>query len=186
MEKMLLNRTTAAQAIRFFDICFKRGVVDACEFEENIGVKEFLERKSSDWTFGVVGRDDYDPEMFRATLYWWARKNGLKSLAEKYIFQMNTKSYNTSFLFYCMRFYLLGIKEWLQYPNPLGIQVFKNTPKVHWVAQDTLKSFCRGDYFSYMHEFSYEYRVADIENRFVSTTAMDSFCMALFDMTKTF
>ena len=181
----ILNRTTAPQTIRFFWTCFRQGVLDACEYGNDIEAKEFLEAHRQDWTFGVLSRpDNLDWQMFRQQLYWWARQAGQKSLAEGYFFRIRTKNYSWAVLHYCMRFYLMGIAEWLKYPNHGGIEVFKAKPMTHWAPSEPVAKVTRTDIISYLHEFEYEYYRSPEECREVSAAAMSSFISALFDLSR--
>ena len=185
MSLTILNRTSAPAILRFYDVCFKSGVIDAYEYGDDLAVKEFLDKKTEDWTFGTLGKyADMDWQAFRYTLYWWSRKKRMTSFAEKYIFKLTTKNYTWCFLVYCMRFYLLGIQEWLSYPSPVGLEIFKATPKIHWDKNSEIKKFTKGDYFSHMHDIAYDFSRIDEESRPISSNMMDGFCEALFDLTR--
>ena len=83
-----------------------------------------------------------------------------------------------------MRFYLLGIEEWLEYPNPTGIELFKKESKVHWKPVDQkLRKITKNDLISYMHEFCYEYRRVPEDKRKMSLTSFDGFSRAIHDLT---
>ena len=181
----LLNRTTAPQAVRFFWTCFRWGVMDACEYGNDLEVKEFYEGHRQDWTFGVLSNPaDFDWQMFRNQLYWWARQAGLKSLAEGYIFRIRTKNYIWALLPYCMRFYLMGVGEWLKYPNPGAIEVFKAKPMTHWDPSESLAKVTRMDIISLLHNFEFEYRQTPEEGREISDAAMSGFVSYLYDLTR--
>lgn len=183
--KDILNRTSAPQIIRLYDVCFKQGVIDACEFGDDLGAKEFLDQHKADWTFGILGRPEaFDWQMFRFTLYWWARKSRLTGFAENYIFKIKKPNYHWCLLPYCMRFYLMGIEEWLNYPVPSRLEIFKNTGRIHWHSIDAMKKFTNGDYITYMHDFAYAYRQQPEENMIASSVAMDNFCLAVYDLTR--
>lgn len=183
--RFTLNRNIAPHVLRFYDTCFKQGVIDACELGDDIEAKDFLKRRKEDWCFGVLGKSgEYDWEMFRFDLYWWARRARMKSLCENYIFKIRKKDAVWCLLPYCMRFYLLGIEEWLSYPNPIGLEVFKRNYRAHWHSDDGLLEFKKGDYISYMHEFAYQYRSLPEESRPISETSMDAFCQAIYSLTR--
>ena len=60
-----LNRTNASMLARFFDTCFRHGVMDSCALEDNYTVRSFAERHDGHCSFGVVGDDlNYDWKMF--------------------------------------------------------------------------------------------------------------------------
>ena len=183
----ILNRTSAPQILRFFDICFKEGVIDAYEFGDDFGAKEFYNRKMSDWTFGFLGKEeDLDWKVFRNGLYWFARMRKMSTFADSYIFRLRQVRSEWCLLPYCMRFYLMGVKEWVEYPNPVNIEIFKGQPKRHWNPNVGMKVFMRGDYFSYMHEFAHEYRQIPLENKPVSDAMMDGFCQCVFDLSSNY
>lgn len=182
---LLLNRTTAPHVLRFFDLCFKQGVIDACAYGNDLDTKEFLEAKEADWSFGTLEQpDDYDWQAFRYWAYWLARRNGMKTLAENYFFRIRSHNYVWCVLPYAMRFYLMGIREWLRYPNPVGIEMFKSQNRIHWDPNEKTKAITKPDIISYLHEFEFQYRRLDIELQPVSETAMSSFIQALFDLSR--
>ena len=185
MSSTLLTRTTAPQVILFFDDCFKQGVVDACEFGNDIEVKEFLTQRKEDWRLCPIGGEDtYDWHMYRYWLYWLARRHHHKSLAESYIFRIRGKNYLWALLPYCMRFYLMGIEEWLSYPNPGRIELFKSKPRFHWDPSCPNKGITRMDFISYLHNFEFEYRKLPDDMKELNDITMGSFVQALYDLTR--
>lgn len=183
----ILNRDSAPRIVRFFDICFKQGVLDAYKYSDDIGAKEFLLNHKEKWDFGVLGEpDDFDWQMWRFTLYHWARQHRMKEFSDNYIFKIVRKNYLWYLLPFCMRFYLLGIEEWLEYPNPTPIQWFKLEPRTHWKPTDnaTLRKISTNDFISYLQQFTYEYRRCGIEPKTMSVATMDGYCTAIFDLTR--
>lgn len=181
-----LNSSTGPQVLRFFDVCFKRGVADAMTLGDDSAANEFVIERKEDWKFGVLGEpDDFDWKMFRFRLYQWARESHLSGLAENYLFNLRAINPYWVLLIYCMRFYLMGVSEWLEYPNPQGMAIFKNTPRAHWAPQKKgLMNFKKADYFAYMQEFAIDYRRSSLENRLVSTKALEAYCMALYSVNR--
>ena len=180
-----LNRTSAPQIIRFFDICFKQGVIDACNFTDDYGAKEFVEKHKAAWDFGVLGEpDDFDWEMWRFTLYRWARHNHMTQFAANYIYKIIKKNYLWCLLPFCMRFYLRGIEEWIQYPNEADLERFKHEGRVHWAPQQnsSLRKMTKSDIHSYMLQFAYEYRRTPEEGRVMSLNTMDGYCQAIYTL----
>lgn len=182
-----LNRTSANQILLFFDACFKQGVLDAYDLGSDLEARDFLQEKRADWSFGRLGmRGEFDWQMFRQTLYWWARRSRLQSLAEKYIFKIRTKAITWCLFPFCMRFYLNGIEEWIDYPNEARIEIFKSSKRVHWSPNSELSKFTKGDYFSYLHEFAYQFRQIPESEQPVNATLMDSFIQALYDLSSAY
>lgn len=184
---LLLNRTSAPQTVRFFYLCFKQGVLDSYALGSDIDAREFYEQKKEDWTFGILGEpDDFDWQAFRYKAYWWARRNGLKSLAENYLFRIRTQNYLWCILPYAMRFYLMGIKEWLNYPNPVGMELFKRTKNIHWDPNEPTRIITKPDIFSYLHEFEFDYKRFNSDGSSFSLASMSSFIHALYDLTRAY
>lgn len=184
-SKDILNRTSAPAIIRMFDVCFKHGVLDAYNMSDDYSVREFVFKHKNKWTFGVIGEhQDFDWRSFRFVLYRWARENGLTTLAENYIIMIRRMDYHWSLLPYCMWFYLMGAQEWLSYPNMSQIELFKLHTRIHWDPSSPVKKFTRMDYISYLHEACHAYKDPDNENKGASDMAMDSFCEALYDLTR--
>lgn len=181
-----LNSSTGPQVLRFFDVCFKRGVQDAAALEDDYRVRDFVLKHEEDWSFGVLGEpDDFDWKLFRFVLYRWARAARLTQLAERYLFMIRAVNPYWAILPFCMRFYLMGVKEWLAYPNPMGLDVFRNTPKIHWAPQQGVsKKFTRPDYIAYMQEFSLIHRRLPEDRRLMNARTMDDYCMAIYDVSR--
>lgn len=183
----LLNRKNAPSVIRLYDACFKQGVIDAYDLDDNLTAKEFLEQRLRDWHLCTLDKQEYsDWKSFVFTLYWWARRRHMTQFAENCIFKIRTKNYLWALLPYCLRFYLMGIQEWLDYPNPVNIEVFKTLPRVHWSPHAEVQKFVPGDYFSHMHDFAYEYRQLPEEQREIGAAALDEFCKGVYDLTRVY
>ena len=61
-----LNRSNAPRVVRLFDVCFKRGVYDACELDDQFATKEFIDTHKMQCSFGILGDDVIcDWQMFR-------------------------------------------------------------------------------------------------------------------------
>lgn len=181
-----LNRSSAQQIIRFFDVCFKHGVVDAYELRDDYEVKAFYEQHRAAWDFGILGEpDDYDWEMWRFALYRWARYSHLTTFAERYIYKISKKNYLWYFLPFCMLFYLMGIQEWLDNPNPQKLELFKRESRVHWKAvPKSVRKITTNDMIAYMVDWAYEYRRVPENERQMSTDTFESFCRAMHDLTR--
>lgn len=187
--RQLLNRTSAPTVVRFFDVCFKQGVIDACAFADDYGAQEFLKQHREKWDFGVLGEpDDYDWEMWRFTLYRWARQHHYMKFSSDFIYRVVNKTYLWYFLPYCMQFYLMGIEEWLEYPNPVKMEIFKGENRIHWKPVERyLRKITTDDTISYMQEFCYKFRrspLSEGEDRVMNPNAMDAFCQAIHDLTR--
>ena len=89
----------------------------------------------------------------------------MTTFAENYIYKIVKKNYLWCLLPFCMRFYLMGIEEWIQYPNAAALERFKHEGRIHWAPQanSSLRKMTKSDIHSYMLQFAYEYRRAPEE-----------------------
>ena len=179
-----LNRTTAPQLIRLFDFCFKQGVIDACNYEDDYYVKEWVESKLESGSYGVIHEpdDDFDWKRWKFTLYRWCRIARLGSITDTYV--NNVPCYKGTFLFailpITMRFYLEGMREWLEYPNPTNTVIFINTKKIHWKPMKRhLKVINTNDFISMVQEFVFERQAKHFDGD-LTTRQYDSFATAVW------
>ena len=182
-----LNRTSAAQILRFFDICFKQGVIDACAFNDDHEARLFLDRHKAAWDFGVLGESEegFDWEIWRVKLYQWGRAKGMKSFLTDYVYQITRKNHLWYFFIFAMRFYLMGIEEWLEYPAPAGIERFKTQVNIHWKkVEASCKNITKTDKIVYMQEIAHEYLSVPLDERTLKPVTMDGFCRAMHDLTR--
>jgi hypothetical protein len=155
-----LNRTTAPQVLKLLDYCFKQGVLDACELGDDYSARDWMEARKEDGGYGLLSdiETPYDWRRWRFTLFRWCRNARMGSIGETYIDRICKVS---NFLFcvvpISMRFYLMGIEEWLEYPNHTNIQIFKQNRKVHWKpVAPHLRVITKDDFISYIQDFVYE------------------------------
>lgn len=189
MARLPLNRTTAPQVIRLFDSCFKRGVLDACSQDDDYGVREWLERHKADGSYGLVYDDEnFDWRRWRFTIERWCREDRLGSVGDTYINSIYVRRNSHNFLFavlpMTMRFYMMGVEEWLEYPNPLGIERFKHTKKIHWKQMPShMVNMTTADFLSYLQEFVYERQKKNLEDD-LTELQYDSFSIAMYKYTR--
>lgn len=182
-----LNRTNGPAIIRLFDVCFKRGVIDACEIADDYAVRDFISTHKFKWTFGTINEPDgVDWRAYRFILYRWSRESGMTGLAENYIIMIRKTNYLWCLLPFCMWFYLMGAQEWLAYPASHKIEIFKMHKKVHWDPNCPVRAFTRMDYISYMHEAAFAYRKLDEDLKPVTDTLMESYCQAIYDVSRSY
>jgi len=184
-----LNRTTAPQVVRLFDVCFKKGVLDCYELSDDYEARDFLLKHKSDGTYGLVYDDfNFDWRRWRFTLERWCREYRVGSIGDTYLASMHVTRYLHSYLFavipMTMRFYLMGVEEWLEYPNPSNIELFKHTKRIHWKpVQAHLKSIRNSDFLSYLQEFIYEKQRMNLEGD-LTAKQYDSFSKAMYIYTQ--
>lgn len=145
------------QIAHLFDYCFKRGVIEAYDAEDDAAVMEWYEERKKDGGYGLISDMglEYDWRRWRFTLLRWCRIAGIRTLGEDFIDGLKRDGNILSAVFpFCMRFYLLGVKEWLDYPNQINIEYFRHNPRIHWT--DNGEKFYNNDYIVYLHEFTYE------------------------------
>ena len=83
-----------------------------------------------------------------------------------------------------MRFYLMGVEEWLEYPNPLNIELFKHTKRIHWKPVPShMRNMTTQDILSILQEFIYERQKMSLEND-LTECQYDSFARAMWAFTR--
>lgn len=184
MSVSLLNRTSAPSVLRLFDYCFKQGVFDAAAFEDDYTAKEWMECRLEKGDYGLLSETEtpFDWKRWRFTLYRWCRDARLNSLAENYIDKVRQYQANALFaiLPLSMRFYLMGIEEWLAYPNAIGMAKFKQEPKVHWKpVASHLRKMSTNDLISLVQEFVYERQSKEYEGDMIKSR-YDTFALGLW------
>lgn len=186
--KSPINRTTAPQIIRLLDLCFKQGVRDACEMEDDFTAKEWLEEKLADGGYGTLPEKDFefDWRRWRYTLYRWCREYKLGSVSDVCIDRMDRYRNTMAFVLIpvSMRFYLMGVEEWLEYPNPNNMALFMQNKKTHWKpVSPHLKVMTTSDILSLVQGFSYEIQDKGFE-KFIPRSRFDDFGRALWRCTQ--
>jgi len=187
-SKSPLNRSTAPLVIRLFDYCFKQGVQDARDLENDFEAQEWVQTCLQNGTYGVLPEKDlpFDWRRWRFTLYRWCRIAHLPSLADVYLNRM--ERYKNTFAFailpIAMRFYLMGVQEWLEYPNPNNMAYFLQNSKIHWKPTlQHLKKMRISDFISYVQEFAYERMDGKVEGD-LSADKYDDFSRAIWRCTQ--
>ena len=86
-----------------------------------------------------------------------------------------------------MRFYLQGVKEWLEYPNDLGIELFKENSRRRWTNKipAPMRNMKTDDFVSLIQEFIYEFRQYPMkEMANMPPSALDNFEIAIWETTR--
>lgn len=185
MNDIQLNRKTAPAIIRFYDVCFKQGVLDAAAARDDYSVREFVLEHKPLFKFGTISEPTgHDWRSYRFVLYRWARENGMTPLAENFIIAIRKQNYVWSFLPYCLWFYIMGIEEWLEYPNAMAVGVFRASPRVHWNPASANHQITKMDFISYMHMAAFAYKAMDVDDKLVSDSSIDGFCSSIYDLSQ--
>lgn len=185
-----ITRKSAPEIIRLLDYCYKRGVVDASEVEDDLAVQDWYDETIDSGKYGLVGSPDEecDWKRWRFFLLRWCRENRLSSLGFDYIDGVRrARGFEFLIIPMAMRFYLFGVKEWLDYPNPSLIGMFKAKPKFRWSPSvpQQMKNMTKDDFISLIQEFIYELRNKPMEGmKDVAPRAMDNFEYAMWQMTR--
>lgn len=186
--KSPITRRSAPEIIRLLDFCYKRGVVDACEVEDDIAVEEWYRSMIGSGHYGLVcmEEEECDWKRWRFFLLRWCRENRLSSLGYNYIDGIRKP---TGFLYLIipmtMLFYLLGVKEWLDYPNPLGMAIFKSKVRMRWPKDSLIKNMKNDDYISIIQEFIYKLRKNPmVEMKKIQPSTYDNFEIAMWQTTR--
>lgn len=191
MGRLPLNRTTAPQLLRLFDHCFRQGVFDAMDSFDDYVARDFVERHKADGGYGLLYDDEnFDWRRWRFTLARWCREERLGSVGDvlidsPWLWKSGRKTFLVALLPISMRFYLMGIEEWLDYPNRGNLGFFKIMRKVHWKKMEKpyLQKITTQDFISYIQEFVYERQRLHIQGD-LEESKYDSFATAMWTLTK--
>lgn len=169
------------------------GVLDARDVEDDYLVQEWYNTHRPEWSYGLLSAPDavFTWQRWRHTLYRWCRNTGLRTLGETYIDMMRRRAQSCLFAIIplTMRFYLMGVEEWLAYPNRANAEVFKMNLYVHWkpMRPASLKLIRTDDYIAYLQDWSYEFRdlPPNVQKNLCKDTFFDSFTQAIWQLTRT-
>lgn len=184
-----LNKGSAPQVIRLFDRCFKMGVLDTGDLGDDYAAKDFLDKHKADGGYGLVFDDDnFDWRRWRFVLERWCREYKLGNLCDTYLNSPQIRQYNKTSIFaiipMSMRFYLMGVEEYLDYPNPTNTAIFMQTPKIHWKpVPKHLKNMTTTDFLHQLQEFIYERQRLHLEKD-LTDEQYDTFALGLWRLTR--
>lgn len=162
----MINRQTAKMILKLLDYCFKKGVEDAFDADNEHWCNEFIERRYAKRDFSLLDvTDSYDWKEWRMILGRWCRYNRNLKLCPDYLDRVYSQNFYWSIFPIAMDFYILGIQEWLEYPNPYKLELFKVTSNIHWkpMPRKTLEKMSTDDKVSYIQQFAYERERIDPE-----------------------
>lgn len=155
----MINRQTCKMMMKLFDVCFKKGVQDAFEADNEQWCQEFIEERREKLDFSLLDvRDSYDWKEWRIIIARWCRYTHNLKLCPEYLDRVYAENFYWSIFPIAMDFYILGVKEWLEYPNPHNLELFKFTHNEHWkpMPRKNLQKMDTNDKVGYVQEFAYD------------------------------
>jgi len=176
--------------IKLLDFCYKKGVIDACSVEDDLEVRDWLDAMHKKGRYGLVDFPDEecDWKRWRFFLLRWCRENRLPKLGFEYIDCVRKVSgFEYVIIPMTMRFYLQGVKEWLEYPNEMAMAIFKSKTRRRWTNKvpDTMKTMRTNDFISLIQEYIYELRQYPMEEMVdFPSSALDNFEYAMWQTTR--
>lgn len=188
--KSPITRKSAPEIIRLLDFCYKRGVIDASEVEDDLAVRDWVDSIHKSGRYGLVGFPDEecDWKRWRFFLLRWCRENRLSTLGFEYIDGIRKPTgFQYIIIPMTMRFYLQGVIEWLEYPNELAMAVFKGRARIRWTNRvpRNMKNMKTDDYISLIQEYIYELRQYPMaEMKKLANSTFDNFEYAMWQMTR--
>ena len=188
--KSHITHRSALDIIRLLDFCYRKGVVDACHVEDDLAVRDWVDGMYRSGRYGLVEFPDEecDWKRWRFFLLRWCRENRLSKLGFDYIDGIRKATgFEYVIIPMTMRFYLQGVKEWLEYPNEMGLAVFKGRVRQRWTNKvpTNMKNMKTDDFISLIQEFIYELRQSPMaEMKDFAPSALDNFEYAIWQMTR--
>lgn len=185
MGSYIINRRTARQTFRFFDACYRQGVLDAYNIDDEEKCKDFVNRMKSPKKFSLLYVDyDMTWQEWRAILFRWCITERLIIFADEVLNRIKTYSgYLSVFLPIAMDFYCKGILDFVAYPNPTKIVKFKSTKRIYW---KTFTKISAMEFVSDVQLFSFERIRIDAtdEDNGLNKTNYESFCHVVWAASK--
>lgn len=134
---MLLTRKNSRYLLSLLDFAYKQGVLSAYDADDERYCEEFVSKHKDGTSFGLleVQGEDITWKEWRWTLTCWARQARVYLIAREYLDHIAGRNYLWAVLPVAFDFYLKGIEDWVKYPNPCNLEVFKNKPKIHWIVE---------------------------------------------------
>lgn len=132
---MLLTRKNSKYLLSLLDYAYKQGVLSAYDTEDERYCEDFVDKYKGGTSFGLleVQDDDISWKEWRWTLTCWARSARVYIIARDYLDHIASRNYLWAVLPVAFEFYLKGVEEWLKYPNPADLEVFRSRPKAKWL-----------------------------------------------------
>lgn len=189
MRSHITNRS-ALDIIRLLDFCYKKGVVDAAGVGDDFAIQDWFDSMHKTGKYGLVDfpEEECDWKRWRFFLLRWCRENRLSKVGYDYIDNLRKVSgFEYVIIPMTMRFYLQGVKEWLEYPNEMGIVLFKSKWRQRWTTKvpSTMKNMKTDDFISLIQEFIYEFRQYPMEEMVdFPSSNLDNFEYAMWQMTR--
>lgn len=131
----LLNWLNMNSLMRLMYQCYRKGVLDACEMNDDFFCQEFVDRHTENGTYGVLYLEgDMSRNEWIFTLYMLCREKRMFPLYKNYLEEVRSSQgmYGVTFPI-LMDFYLLGVKAWLEYPNPIRRGPFMHEKRTKWM-----------------------------------------------------
>lgn len=183
----LIDRSTVKLVLRLLEYSFRQGVLDACKYQDEFLCREFIRQRRENHDFGTLDiGEPLDWEEWRYILTKWSMRCHIHTVCEKYLDKIVSMNYNWVIFPVAMEFYILGIEEYLEYPNIRNLELFKNKPRVHW--------YCDGRPFKGINTESIVTMIQDIcytrkrKDAFAqgcpSAISYDAFCRTIWTCTR--
>ena len=129
----VITRDNVKPLLRLFDHYYKKGVKDAIERHDDFYCRDFVEQMRSSKRFGFLDTPYVMTwKDWRFYAYPECRK---KKLTKAAIVLDRIKTYTghiAAILPMLMEYYLMGIKDWCEYPNSGKFVIFESTNYAKW------------------------------------------------------
>lgn len=130
----LLNWYSARRLMHLMYACYRHGALDACELNDDFKCQEFLEHHTANGTYGTLDMEgDMSRNEWIFTLQVWCRMCRQHALFNNYIEPIRTSHgiYAVTFPV-LMDYYMMGVRAWLDYPNPIRRGSFERETRSMW------------------------------------------------------
>lgn len=117
---------TTTMLLQLFYLCYKQGVSDASDVNDNNLCKDFVNRMQDGHRFQIVGKDYFiDWVEWRSIVAMWASRISMRQIANRYFSEIRTyQHYDAVPLRICMDCYVMGVEDFTKFPERIGLEVF--------------------------------------------------------------
>lgn len=157
-DRPLYSTTLLRQTFSLFDYAFREGVFDAATFGDNVVCEEFLKKYKQKPVFALLNTPrEISWTEWRFVIGRWAALRHLGALTSKFLTRRGYTWFIRALYRVVQDFYFRGIEEWLQYSNPLSLEVFRGRVRVHWVPTNRtrFKTIRPDEFIAMAQEFAY-------------------------------
>lgn len=128
-NKRSLTRRDALRITRFLMACYHEGVCDAWKANDDTYCHQYMSRQKRELSYGILDTPAMNANTYLFTLLLYCRSYRMPDFGRGVIMNMTR---NSPLLDLCERFYVQGINDYVDNPDYLHMDEFKDEPNSLW------------------------------------------------------